>query len=202
MPAAADPAEPAQQVLRARKVGYEHAGRPVLRHLDFELRRGSTVACCGPRGAGKTTLVRLLAGEVGATRGRIEPAALHAAGTRRDVAVWSTRDATAYARDARANPAPTVVFDDALDGLDPAERHELWDAMRVLARDKAVVVTTREPAFAALADRVLLLAGGTIVADGPPAAVLQPALLHVVFGYDFTVVQHPSTRTIAVLTVG
>jgi iron complex transport system ATP-binding protein len=195
------PAPADAPVLSARRVGYEQFGRPLLRHLTFVVRRGQVTAVCGPRGSGKTTLVRLLVGELAATRGRIEPAALRTTGARRDVCICNQRDARSFARTARDHAAPTVLFDDPFDGLDPAERHELWTLLRELATHKAVVVTARDPAIAANADRVLLLAAGTAVADGPPAAVLDPALLRLVFGHEFAVVTHPSTRAIALLDV-
>jgi iron complex transport system ATP-binding protein len=96
-------------------------------------------------------------------------------------------------------PTPTVVFDDPFDGLDPAERRELWAVLHDLAGTKAVVVTARDPAFAAPADRALLLARGTVVADGPPRAVLEPSLLRLVFGHEFTVLAEPGPQPVALV---
>ncbi len=44
---------------------------------------------------------------------------------------------------------------------------------------------------AAYADRVVLMAGGSIVADGPPGDVLRADLLEVVFDIPMLVIPHP-----------
>ena len=44
---------------------------------------------------------------------------------------------------------------------------------------------------AAYADRVVLMAGGSIVADGPPGDVLRADLLESVFDIPMLVIPHP-----------
>ena len=65
-PELADPPHPSEPrtltgTLRFENVsfGYE-PGRPVLKNVDFEIRRGETVALVGGSGAGKTTLAQLV----------------------------------------------------------------------------------------------------------------------------------------------
>jgi len=41
--------------------GVSLGGKPILRHVDFELQPGQVVGIAGPNGSGKTTLIRLLA---------------------------------------------------------------------------------------------------------------------------------------------
>ncbi|SFL28593.1 energy-coupling factor ABC transporter ATP-binding protein [Streptomyces pini] len=53
--------EPALVALREASFSYED-GPPVLSGLDFEVRRGRTLALLGRNGSGKTTLMRLLSG--------------------------------------------------------------------------------------------------------------------------------------------
>ena len=43
-----------------------------LDHLDFKIRKGCLTALVGPDGAGKTTLIRLIAGLLDATAGSLE----------------------------------------------------------------------------------------------------------------------------------
>ena len=50
-------------------VGYDDT--PVLRNVDLVIERGAKLAFIGPNGGGKTTLVRLLLGELSATAGRL-----------------------------------------------------------------------------------------------------------------------------------
>ena len=47
-------------------------GQPVLRHLSFNIAAGDRVAIIGENGVGKTTLLRLLVGELSAQTGRLK----------------------------------------------------------------------------------------------------------------------------------
>src|SRR5262249_4667621 len=58
-------------------------------------------------------------------------------------------------------------------GFDHAARHDAWDLVRQLRADgTTILLTTHDMAEAqALADRVVLLNGGAVVAEGPPAGL-------------------------------
>ena len=69
---------------------------------------------------------------------------------------------------------PELLFlDEPTTGFDPSARHEAWDVIKNLASlGKTVLLTTHymdEAQF--LADRVAVIAGGRIVAEGPPATL-------------------------------
>ncbi|MDE1924076.1 MAG: ATP-binding cassette domain-containing protein, partial [Gammaproteobacteria bacterium] len=51
---------------------YPDGSEPVLRKIGFSIEAGERIAIIGPHGAGKTTLMRLLAGELRPGAGRIE----------------------------------------------------------------------------------------------------------------------------------
>ncbi len=59
--------------VRFRDVSMHYeAGRPVLRHADFEVRRGEKVAIVGETGSGKTTILNLIPRLYDATDGSVE----------------------------------------------------------------------------------------------------------------------------------
>ena len=58
-------------VLEVRSLGHEWEALPVLVDVGFEVERGQKVALVGPNGGGKSTLLRILAGEVKRTEGEI-----------------------------------------------------------------------------------------------------------------------------------
>jgi phospholipid/cholesterol/gamma-HCH transport system ATP-binding protein len=64
--------EPADDVLiRVEGVHFARAGRPIFAGLDLTIRRGRVVAIMGPSGTGKTTLLRLIGGQLKPDAGRI-----------------------------------------------------------------------------------------------------------------------------------
>jgi len=64
---------PLRQGIRFRSVGFTYPGtdRPVLRHLDLEIRPGEKIALIGDNGCGKSTLVKLLLGLYKPTEGTV-----------------------------------------------------------------------------------------------------------------------------------
>lgn len=67
-----------------------------------------------------------------------------------------------------------ILFDEPTSALDPELVGEVLAVMRALAHDgMTMLVVTHEIRFAAeVADRILFMDGGQIVADGPPRTVL------------------------------
>jgi phospholipid/cholesterol/gamma-HCH transport system ATP-binding protein len=61
----------ADVVVEVRDVHYAAGGRPIFAGLDLEVRRGRITAIMGPSGTGKTTLLRLVTGQIGADRGEV-----------------------------------------------------------------------------------------------------------------------------------
>jgi phospholipid/cholesterol/gamma-HCH transport system ATP-binding protein len=58
-------------IVEIRNLGYAVNGRPVFAGLDLEIPRGRITAIMGPSGTGKTTLLRLITGQVAADDGSI-----------------------------------------------------------------------------------------------------------------------------------
>jgi phospholipid/cholesterol/gamma-HCH transport system ATP-binding protein len=58
-------------VVEARNVSYAIGGRPIFSDLDVTVRRGRITAIMGPSGTGKTTLLRLITGQIAADQGQV-----------------------------------------------------------------------------------------------------------------------------------
>ena len=66
------PSAPADDVvIDVRDVHYAIDGRPIFAGLDIRVRRGLITAVMGPSGTGKTTLLRLITGQLFADRGQV-----------------------------------------------------------------------------------------------------------------------------------
>lgn len=73
-----------------------------------------------------------------------------------------------------------LLADEPLTGLDPGHQLDAANLFRSIAHEQAtgVVITLHDLSMAArMADRILVLAGGAIIADGPPALALSETIL-------------------------
>jgi phospholipid/cholesterol/gamma-HCH transport system ATP-binding protein len=61
-------------IVEIRNLGYAVGGRPIFDGLDMDIPRGKVTAVMGPSGTGKTTLLRLITGQVRADTGSIHVA--------------------------------------------------------------------------------------------------------------------------------
>jgi phospholipid/cholesterol/gamma-HCH transport system ATP-binding protein len=61
-------------IVEIRNLGYAVGGRPIFDGLDMDIPRGKVTAVMGPSGTGKTTLLRLVTGQVHADTGSIRVA--------------------------------------------------------------------------------------------------------------------------------
>jgi iron complex transport system ATP-binding protein len=92
-----------------------------------------------------------------------------------------------------ATEAEVLLADEPVASLDPAQQLAAMDALRAeAARGAVVVVVLHDLALVSrYADRVVVLAGGRIVGDGPPAAALAPDVLERVYGARFEMASIP-----------
>jgi ATP-binding cassette subfamily B protein len=82
------------------------------------------------------------------------------------------RQRIAIARAILADPR-VLLLDDATSAVDPTKEHEIRDALTEVMRGRTTLVIAHRPATIALADRVVLLEAGRIVADGTHADLLS-----------------------------
>jgi iron complex transport system ATP-binding protein len=97
---------------------------------------------------------------------------------------------------ALAQEPRVLLLDEPTAHLDPRFQLELLSAVRGLVRDRglAVVMTLHDLNLAgAWADRVALLAGGRVLAEGPPDEVLTGPTLAEAYGVELAVALHPLT---------
>ncbi|MEZ5138219.1 MAG: ABC transporter ATP-binding protein [Acidimicrobiales bacterium] len=75
------------------------------------------------------------------------------------------RQRIAIARAILADPR-VLILDDATSAVDPTKEHEIRDALAEVMRGRTTLVIAHRPATIALAERVVLIGAGRVVADG------------------------------------
>ena len=81
------------------------------------------------------------------------------------------RQRLAIARAVLADPR-ILILDDATSSVDPTKEHEIREALAEVMHGRTTIIIAHRPATIALADRVVLLDNGRIVADGPHERLL------------------------------
>jgi iron complex transport system ATP-binding protein len=133
-----------------------------------------------PHGAG---LSRLSANDTAAIgRALTRSDALAFAARRADALSAGERARVLFAR-ALATEADVLLADEPAAHLDPAHQLHLMDLLKEeAARGAAVAVTLHELSLAARCDRILVVHGGRLAAEGPPHVALRDDILAGVFG--------------------
>ncbi len=87
---------------------------------------------------------------------------------------------------ALAQTTPLLIADEPVAGLDPAHQIGLMEVFASLLREgRSVVVSLHDLGLAARwCTRLIMMDGGVVVADGPPAAVLTAENLRRVYGIE------------------
>jgi ATP-binding cassette subfamily B protein len=88
------------------------------------------------------------------------------------------RQRIAIARTLLLNP-PILILDDATSAVDVQVEQEIHEALQVLMQGRTTLIVAHRLSTIGLADRVVLLDGGHIVADGTHAELLESTPLYV-----------------------
>ena len=86
---------------------------------------------------------------------------------------------------ALAQESDVLLLDEPTAHLDPAHQLATLDLLRRLAAERGLVVVAVLHDLnlaSALASRVVVVAGGRVVSDGPPARIVNEELVRSVFG--------------------
>lgn len=131
----------------------------------------------------------------GACSAAQDGAAIESAMQLTQVSQWADRTVTTLSGGERARVLLARIFagepdwilaDEPFAGLDPAHQFDAAELLRAqAAKGVGVILTIHDLTLAArIADRVLVLHRGRIVAHGPPAEALSPATLRDVYGIE------------------
>src|SRR5207302_1825886 len=141
----AQPVEPDSAALVVRDLRMRYGTNDVLNGVNFAAARGEVLALLGPNGAGKTTTIEILEG----------------------FRMRSAGEVSVLGVDPARGDEPTA-------GFDPEARREFHELVHRLSDDEdtTILLTTHDLDEAEkLSDRILILAGGAIIADGSPDAL-------------------------------
>ena len=164
--------DPSRQGVDARKRLLSYL--PASRDVAWPVAGRSLVALGLPAGADKAEADRALA-ELGAEA---------FAGRRVDRLSTGERSRVLIARALAPRPR-LLLLDEPAANLDPRWQLRLMAYLRALSRDQGVIAAMHDLDLAArFADRILLLDGGRVVADAPPAKIVDGEDIRRVFGIE------------------
>ncbi|VGO14963.1 ABC transporter ATP-binding protein uup [Pontiella desulfatans] len=150
-----------RKVITAGNVSYDYSGLPIVQDLDVEIMRGDKIGIIGPNGCGKSTLIKLLLGDLHPKTGTVDH------GTKLQVAYFDQHRA---ALDDSKSVAENVTADDVID-IGGVKKHVLGYLQEFLfapdrARQKVEVLSGGERNRLLLA-KLFTKASNVLVLDEP-----------------------------------
>ena len=105
---------------------------------------------------------------------------------------------------ALAQQPSILLMDEPTANLDVLHQLKVLDLVRQLVNDGLTAVAAIHDLnmAARYCDRLVLLSGGRVIAEGPPDEVLTPETIETAFGVKSSVYQDPATGSLAVSLIG
>ncbi|KAL3951875.1 hypothetical protein ACCO45_013592 [Purpureocillium lilacinum] len=155
---------PAAIQMSSVQVQFETRDMPTLQDIDLTVPRGSLTVCCGPTGCGKSTLAKVILGELSPTEGEL---GINMSGGQRQRLALA---GVLYSR------AAIVVLDDPFSGLDGSTENTVIDSLlgpKGWFRRFGITVFAigHSGRHFDAADRIIMLGDGRIIAQGSPATM-------------------------------
>ncbi len=94
-----------------------------------------------------------------------------------------------------AQQAPCLLLDEPISALDLAHQYEILLLLEKLGKQDGLCIITvlHDINLAArFADHIVALKGGRLVIDATPGEIMQPDMLHDIFGMDMLIHPHPT----------
>ena len=181
--------------LKATGVSFRSKEKWLLKDVSLEARPGRITGVFGPAGAGKTPLLRILAGAVKSHKGSIERGSITPANT----ALYTSAPPRGFfdllgksetgptegefqlrqLKEALESKAEVLIFDDAFSHLSRGQRSDSFRELRKLVGDtsRSIVLGTADfENVLEFCDEAVLLDNGEVIQEGPPDTLyLEPS---------------------------
>ena len=159
----------AHPVLETRGLTIRFGGHVAVSAVSCRFDPGTLTAIVGPNGAGKTTYFNLISGQLKASSGSV-----HLGG--RDLSALSHGDQRKLEVGILLALEPDIfMFDEPTAGMSVDEVPVILDLIQEIRQQKdktILLVEHKMDVVRSLADRIIVLHNGKLVADGKPADVM------------------------------
>jgi energy-coupling factor transport system ATP-binding protein len=196
---------PGEPLIVAEKACFNYAnGKPILKNVDLEIRRGEFIALMGHNGAGKTTLAKHLNGLLKPTSGKVVVEGLDT----RQVSIARLSSKVGYVFQ---NPDHQIFSKNVAEELAFGPRNLKWDEERI---EEAVQKSLKdigmegrgedEPFFMGLAERKLIAIASILIME-PDVLVLDEPATGADFGVALRIMRyisglHQKGLTVVIIT--
>ncbi|KAL5062775.1 hypothetical protein RYX36_024512 [Vicia faba] len=168
---------------------------PTLTHVNLEIKRGHKIAVCGPVGAGKSSLLYAILGEIPKISGTVNLGGNLAYVSQSS---WIQRINLSGGQKQRIqlaravyNDADIYLLDDPFSAVDAHTAAILFnDCVMTALRSKTVILVTHQVEFLSEVDTILVMEGGKVIQSGSYENLLRTGT-----AFELLVSAHKDTIT-------